>query len=99
MFSAIAITFVDGLSVLAQFLINILLSIVVCDKGIIMIIVKKWTNPNTAKSINTVQVISGNTLYGNYENVDCNCVKQLLTMYSNHSLVMYINVAQKADLQ
>ena len=64
-----------------------------------MIIVKKWTNPNTEKSLNTVQVIKGNTLHGNYKNVDCNCVKQLLTMYNNHSLVMCINVAQKVDLQ
>ena len=64
-----------------------------------MIIVKKWTNPNTEKSLNTVQVIKGSTMHGNYKNVDCNCVKQLLNMYSNHSLVMYVNVAQKADLQ
>ena len=64
-----------------------------------MIIVKKWTNPNTGKSLNTVQVIKGNTMYGNYKNIDCNCVKQLLNMYSNHSLVMPINVAQKVDLE
>ena len=64
-----------------------------------MIIVKKWTNPNTEKSLNTVQVIKGSTMHGNYKNIDCNCVKQLLSVYSNHSLVMYINVAQKVDLQ
>ena len=64
-----------------------------------MIIVKKWTNTNTETSLNTVQVIKGNTLHGNYKNIDSNCVKQLLNMYSNHSLVMYVNVAQKADLQ
>ena len=64
-----------------------------------MIIVKRWTNPNTEKSLNTVLVIKGNTLYGNYKNIDCDCVKQLLNMYSNHSLVMYVNVAQKADLE
>ena len=64
-----------------------------------MIIVKKWTNPNTEKSLYTVLVIKGNTLYGNYENVDYNCVKQLLNMYSNHSLVLPVNVAQKADLE
>ena len=64
-----------------------------------MIIVKKWTNPNTEKSLNTVQVIKGSTMHSNYKNIDCNCVKQLLNTHSNHSLVMYINVAQKADLQ
>ena len=64
-----------------------------------MIIVKKWTNPNTEKSLNTVQVIKGSTMHGNYKNVDCNCVEQLLNMYNNHSLIMHINVAQKADLQ
>ena len=64
-----------------------------------MIIVKKWTNPNTEKSLNTVQVIKGSTMHGNYKNIDCHCVKQLLNMYNNHGLVMYINVAQKADLQ
>ena len=51
------------------------------------------------KSLNTVQVIKGSTMHGNYKNIDCNCVKQLLNMYSNHSLVMHINVAQKVDLQ